>query len=103
MAVRHTGPAEYWYCQCIAETSDGRVRVMRGPEIARCVLCKALAPWVESECGCDRHPDPAKQNWSAWLSADLDVDARHRTIIVAKSNGSHVTEADAEWIRERLR
>lgn len=50
----------------------------------------------------DGHKRPDRQSWSAWVTDDRDGDGQPTTIHVARSNGAHVAESDAEWIRERL-
>jgi hypothetical protein len=51
----------------------------------------------------DGHTPPDRgQPWSAWVAEDRDGDGQPMQIIVARSAGAHVAEADAEWIRARL-
>jgi hypothetical protein len=50
----------------------------------------------------DGHKPPDRQPWSAWITEDRDGDGQPTTIHVARSNGAHVAESDAQWIRERL-
>lgn len=50
----------------------------------------------------DGHKRPDRQPWSAWVSEARDGDGQPMTIHVARSNGAHVAESDAQWIREQL-
>ena len=49
------------------------------------------------------HDDPRRKPWSVWVGPERDGDDRPITLHVAPSNGSHVAESDAEWLRELIR
>ena len=47
-------------------------------------------------------PDGGSQPWSAYLSEVHDGDRQPLQIIVARSAGAHVSESDAQWVRDVL-
>lgn len=51
----------------------------------------------------DGHDDPTRKPWSAWVTTVTRSDGTPSTLTVAPSDGSHVAESDAEWLREVLR
>jgi hypothetical protein len=62
------------------------------------------APTGECEHCPDGHTpaDRGSQPWNAQVGSECDGDGQPMQIIVARSAGAHVAEADAEWIRARL-
>lgn len=61
----------------------------------------------ETEDGCPhcspRHGDPKASSWGVWVHSNRDGDGQPAMLVVAKSDGAHVAESDAEWLREILR
>lgn len=51
----------------------------------------------------DGHRDPAKRPWSVFVSEDRDSDGQPTHLYVCPSGGGHVSESDAEWLRELIR
>jgi hypothetical protein len=49
----------------------------------------------------DGHQDPNRRPWAAWMSPKL-IDSQPSEIIVARSDGAHVAESDAQWVRDVL-
>lgn len=45
---------------------------------------------------------PNRCSWSAWIGPERDSDGQPDIIHVAPSDGAHVTEADAQWVRSLL-
>jgi hypothetical protein len=50
----------------------------------------------------DGHRDPESRHWGAWIAPDLDSDGQPTHLRVEITNGAHVAESDAEWVRQRL-
>lgn len=50
----------------------------------------------------DGHRDPNRRPWSAWVTEARDGDGQPTTIHVGPSNGSHLAESDAQWVRDLL-
>jgi hypothetical protein len=50
----------------------------------------------------DGHKRPDHQPWAAWVTEARDGDRQPTTIHISRSDGSHVAESDAEWIRDVL-
>lgn len=50
-------------------------------------------------CGEDGHGSPLRRPWGVYVGAERDGDGQPTTIHVAPSNGAHVAESDAEWLR----
>jgi hypothetical protein len=51
----------------------------------------------------DGHGDPRRKPWAAWLSGATDRDGQPMYLIVARPDGSHVSEGDARWLRKLIR
>jgi hypothetical protein len=51
----------------------------------------------------DGHDDPRRKPWGAFLAADVDSDGQPTHLIVSTSDGSHVAESDARWLRKLIR
>lgn len=50
----------------------------------------------------DGHENPARRPWSVWV--DPNPGGEKPTVLhVAKSGSQHVSESDAEWLRELIR
>lgn len=49
-------------------------------------------------CG-DGHTRPTGRYWGVYVAPARDGDGQPTTLHVAPSNGSHVAESDAEWLR----
>lgn len=47
-------------------------------------------------------PDGGSQPWAAYVHSDRDGDGQPTHIIVARSAGAHVSESDAQWVRDVL-
>jgi hypothetical protein len=62
---------------------------MKGPE--PCPFCP------------DGHDDPRHKPWAAWLSLGRDSDGQPTHLIVSPTNGAHVAESDARWLRKLIR
>lgn len=46
----HLGPAEHWFCRCVARYEHGiPQRRMRGPSMVRCGICGATPTWIREE------------------------------------------------------
>jgi hypothetical protein len=64
-------------------------------------------PHDETEDACPhcspRHGDSNTCSWGVWVSSERDGDGQPLRLSVAKSDGAHVAESDAEWLREILR
>lgn len=56
--------------------------------------------------GCPHCPDghypSEKRTWAVWLGTERDGDGQPTMIHVARPNGAHVSEADADWVRLQL-
>ena len=50
----------------------------------------------------DGHRDPTKRPWSVFVSEDRDSDGQPTHLYVCPSGGGHVSESDAEWLRELI-
>jgi hypothetical protein len=63
------------------------------------------APEAEDACPhCSpKHGDPDTCSWGVWVNNERDGDGQPLRLSVAKSDGAHVAESDAEWLREILR
>jgi len=62
-------------------------------------------PEKTSECPfCpDGHQEPTKYNWAVYPDWEhLDKDGQPINLIVAKVDGQHVAESDAEWLRDLI-
>ena len=61
----------------------------------------------EVEDGCahcsPRHGDPNVKSWGVFVASDRDGDGQPTHLYVAPSDGAHVAESDAEWLRGILR
>lgn len=53
-------------------------------------------------CG-DGHDAPTRKPWAVSVLPITPGDDKPRTLSVSKTDGSHVHESDAEWMREVLR
>lgn len=51
----------------------------------------------------DGHTDPARRNWGVYVGPERDSDGQPIRLYVEKSNGAHVSESDAEWLRKLIR
>lgn len=49
----------------------------------------------------DGHPDPAKRPWSVWVT-ETRVDGEPPYLMVAPADSTHVSESDAQWLRELI-
>lgn len=53
---------------------------------------------------CPHCPDgPKRRNWTIYVSPEKDHDKQPIFLCVVKSNGAHVSESDAEWLRQLIR
>lgn len=53
---------------------------------------------------CDpEHGDPAVKTWGVFVAADRDGDGQPTHLYVSPSDGAHVAESDAVWLRDMLR
>lgn len=50
----------------------------------------------------DGHQPSNRRPWAAWVTETRDGDGQPNTIHVARSDGAHVAEQDAAWIRDVL-
>lgn len=50
----------------------------------------------------DGHQPSDRRPWAAWVTETRDGDGQPTTIHVARSDGAHVAEQDAAWIRDVL-
>jgi hypothetical protein len=50
----------------------------------------------------DGHQRPDRRPWAAWVTEARDRDRQPTTIHVCRSDGAHVAEEDAQWIRDVL-
>jgi len=52
---------------------------------------------------CDpRHGDPHRCSWSAYVAREVDGDGQPTHLRVQPTNGAHVAESDAQWVRDLL-
>lgn len=51
----------------------------------------------------DGHRDPAKRPWTVFVSEDRDNDGQPTHLYVCPSDSGHVSESDADWLRELIR
>lgn len=51
----------------------------------------------------DGHDNPLSKPWGVYVAPARDGDGQPTTLHVAPSNGSHVAESDAEWLRGLIR
>lgn len=60
---------------------------------------------IEDDCPhCSpSHGNPDVTSWGVYVHPDRDGDGQPVRLIVCKSDGAHVAESDAEWLREILR
>lgn len=47
----------------------------------------------------DGHDSPLRKPWGVYIAPARDGDGQPTTLHVAPSNGAHVAESDAEWLR----
>lgn len=50
----------------------------------------------------DGHRKPESRHWGAWVAPERDPDGQPTHLRVEITNGAHVAESDAQWVRERL-
>lgn len=50
----------------------------------------------------DGHGDPWAKSWGVFVSLDKDGDGQPTHLFVCPSDGSHVAESDAEWLRKLI-
>jgi hypothetical protein len=50
----------------------------------------------------DGHQPPHRRPWAVWVAEARDGDGQPTTIHVSRSDGAHVAEEDAQWIRDVL-
>jgi hypothetical protein len=50
----------------------------------------------------DGHESPWSKSWGVYVSSDRDGDGQPTRLIVAPSDGAHVAESDAEWLRKLI-
>jgi hypothetical protein len=50
----------------------------------------------------DGHGDPWSCSWGVWVGSERDGDGQPTHIRVAKSDGAHVADSDAEWLRKLI-
>lgn len=50
----------------------------------------------------DGHQDPSRVPWAVWMGSHRDGDGQPMHLIVARTQGSHVAETDAQWLRELI-
>lgn len=64
------------------------------------------SPTGETEDACPhcspRHGDPDTCSWGVYVNSDRDGDGQPIRLTVMKSDGAHVAESDAEWLRKKL-
>lgn len=60
-------------------------------------IARGLCP----TCG-DGHDHPARKPWAVFVLPINPGDDKPRTLAVGKTDGSHVHESDAEWVRQVL-
>ncbi len=51
----------------------------------------------------DGHADPLSRPWAVWVTEHRDRDGQPTTLHVATTTGAHVSESDAEWLRQLIR
>lgn len=51
----------------------------------------------------DGHDNPRSKPWGVHVASTRDGDSQPTTLHVAPSNGSHVAESDADWLRSLIR
>lgn len=58
------------------------------------------------DAGCthcpDGHDDPLRRRWAVYLDPTPDGDGQPVTLHVCPSNGAHVAESDAVWLRKLI-
>lgn len=61
----------------------------------------------ETAPGCphcpDGHSDPTTRPWAVWVGSERDGDGQPVSLRVAPTNGAHVAESDAQWLRQVIR
>jgi hypothetical protein len=50
----------------------------------------------------DGHKRPSRGGWSVYVTSGRDLDGQPISIAVERTDGSHVSNADADWIRTIL-
>jgi hypothetical protein len=62
---------------------------------------------MSDETGCphcpDGHANPRRRPWGVYVGPERDGDGQPTTLHVGPSNGAHVAESDAEWLRDVIR
>lgn len=60
---------------------------------------------AEDECPhCDpTHAEPTSRPWGVYMSFERDGDGQPTHLRVSPSNGAHVAESDAVWLRQVIR
>jgi hypothetical protein len=51
----------------------------------------------------DGHGSPFRGAWAVWVASDRDGDGQPTHLIVTTTEGTHVAEEDAEWLRQVIR
>ena len=51
----------------------------------------------------DGHAEPTSRPWGVFVTTMLDGDGQPNYLVVGPSKGAHVSESDAEWLRELIR
>lgn len=51
----------------------------------------------------DGHTPASKHPWSVWVAQHRDKDGQPTHLVIAPTDGCHVAEEDAEWLREVIR
>lgn len=74
---------------------------------AEAVMRSMLKLRGATESGCphcpDGHNDPVTRPWAVWAGSERDGDGQPVSLRVAPTNGAHVAESDAEWLRQAIR
>lgn len=50
----------------------------------------------------DGHDDPWSKSWGVYVGLEVDGDGQPTHVRVMPSNGAHVAESDAEWLRKLI-
>ncbi|MFC6080997.1 hypothetical protein [Sphaerisporangium aureirubrum] len=70
------------------------------------ILAAFATPGTAAAAECPHCPDgharPLSRSWGVYVAATRDGDGQPTTIHVARSDGSHVAESDAAWIRQLI-
>ena len=70
-------------------------------------LADAQRRILEAQTPCphcpDGHDDPRHKPWAAFVAPNYDNDQQPTHLHVSPTDGSHVSESDARWLRKLLR